>query len=340
LHEESHPQSKSPRLTVVRAAAALMADQCRLFFERVCAIALSESWMIGVIDDPIDQLITKSEEPTITWQGQRETHRYLADPFGWPGDVSRIYCEEFQYDRGVGTILELALSRGHIIAENKVAFPTVGHLSYPFLFRHGAHVYCLPEAGAFRRCVLYVESAHGRAWQPHAVLLESTAAADPTIFEWGGLFWLAYTDMDIGASDNLCLCYAERLEGPWIPHSNNPVKIDIRSARPAGSPFWHDGQLYRPAQDCGPTYGDGISINRVLKCSPTEFREEAVRLLSPARLGRNPHGLHTISAWDGRCLVDGKRHVIKLLVTYRKVAARLTRLGLLRRKVRLLEENE
>src|SRR5262249_24806136 len=134
-------------------------------------------------------------------------------------------------------------------------------------------------------------------------------------------------------------CYAERLEGPWFPHSNNPVKIDIRSARPAGSTFWYDSQLYRPAQDCGLTYGGGICINRVLRCSPTEFREEVVRLLSPARSGANPHGLHTISGWGGRCLVDGKRHVIDPRVTYRRVVARFTQFGLLRRRVQSLGGN-
>ena len=293
--------------------------------------------MVGLIDRPIEELITKPDEPPIRWQGRRESRRYLADPFGWPGDESRIYCEEYLYERGVGAILELTLVNDQIVAEHKVDFPAAGHLSYPYLFRLDGRVYCLPEAGASRRCVLYIEGTNSRIWHPYAVLLENVAFADPTIFEWGGLFWLAYTDEDIGASDNLCLCYAKQLEGPWIPHCNNPVKTDVRSSRPAGSPFWYDGKLYRPTQDCGPTYGGGISINRVLKCSPTEFREEVVRLLSPARFGRNPHGLHTISAWGEQCLVDGKRHVVNPVVSYRRMVARLVHQGLLRRRIQTLE---
>ena len=40
------------------------------------------------------------------------------------------------------------------------------------------------------------------------------------------------------------------------------VKTDVRSARPAGTPFVYQGELYRPAQDCSRTYGGSIVIHR------------------------------------------------------------------------------
>src|SRR5213596_456309 len=55
--------------------------------------------------------------------------------------------------------------------------------------------------------------------------------------------------------------------GPWRPHPGNPVKVDVRSSRPAGGPFLFGGNLYRPAQDCSRTYGGGITINRVTHLS-------------------------------------------------------------------------
>ncbi|MGO4780832.1 hypothetical protein AB4084_35670, partial [Lysobacter sp. 2RAB21] len=92
------------------------------------------------------------------------------------------------------------------------------------------------------------------------------------------------------------MSYSRELHGPWKPHLRNPVKVDHRSSRPAGTPFVHEGVLYRPAQDCGSGYGQAVVINRVLLCTPQRYREEAVRHCRPDPGGRNPHGLHTVSA--------------------------------------------
>ncbi len=51
----------------------------------------------------------------------------------------------------------------------------------------------------------------------------------------------------------------EGLEGPWEPHRRNPVKCDVRGSRPAGTPFVHGGELYRPAQDGSKRYGKASS---------------------------------------------------------------------------------
>jgi len=66
---------------------------------------------------------------------------------------------------------------------------------------------------------------------------------------------LFFTDADDGPLTKLRVWFADDLLGSWCPHPGNPVKPDIRSARPAGTPFVHDGALYRPAQDCSRTYG-------------------------------------------------------------------------------------
>ena len=62
---------------------------------------------------------------------------------------------------------------------------------------------------------------------------------------------------------DLHIWWSDDLFGQWRPHAANPVKIDARSARPAGTPFVHAGTLYRPAQDCSHTYGGAVAICRV-----------------------------------------------------------------------------
>jgi hypothetical protein len=110
----------------------------------------------------------------------------------------------------------------------------------------------------------------------------------------------------------LFVFHAQDLRGPWQPHAANPVKCDLRSARPAGPLFMLDGALYRPAQDCSVTYGGAIIINRIDRLTPEEFAEQAVRRLAPAAHGPYPHGLHTLSGAGHLTLVDGKRHAISL----------------------------
>ncbi len=88
---------------------------------------------------------------------------------------------------------------------------------------------------------------------------------------------------------------------------NNPVKSDVRSARPGGTPFYHEGALYRPAQDCSKTGGGKTVINRIKRLSPSSFDEEAVAVVEPDPTGPYPEGLHTISKVGDFTLVDGKR---------------------------------
>ena len=131
--------------------------------------------------------------------------------------------------------------------------------------------------------------------------------ADPTLFRANGLYWLAYADGDIGLYDNLCLRFAERLEGPWRPHPLNPVKIDVRSSRPGGTPFRVGNALFRPAQNCARSYGGALAVNRIEVCTPGDYREETIAMLSPDPDGPFPDGLHTLSVRNDAVLIDGKR---------------------------------
>ena len=113
----------------------------------------------------------------------------------------------------------------------------------------------------------------------------------------------AYEDVD------LWVWHASDLLGPWAPHAQNPVKTDVRCTRPGGSPFVHEGVLYRPTQDCSKTYGWRISVQRVLRLTPTEFAEEPVTVLEASPQSPFPAGRHTLTPVGDMVLVDGRRAV-------------------------------
>ena len=105
----------------------------------------------------------------------------------------------------------------------------------------------------------------------------------------------------------LHLFYSETYDGPWTAHPLNPVKSNIRSARPAGTPFVHEGKLYRPSQDCASHYGSAITVNEVLVMTETEFREAEAFRVEPLADSAYPYGLHTLSQVGDATLIDGAR---------------------------------
>ena len=145
-------------------------------------------------------------------------------------------------------------------------------------------------------------------WTKAATLIADIAAVDTTVFQHNGLWWLMCTQLEHDPTLNLFVWYAQDLFGPWKPHAGNPVKTDVRSSRPAGTPFAYNGELYRPSQDCSNSYGGRIVINRVRELTPRTFKEEVAAVVEPYADGPYPQGIHTLSAVGDMTLVDGKRY--------------------------------
>ena len=295
------------------------------------ARCLAEHWRIGVIDAPLHALLAPGPVPAIRWLTPREVAGYWADPFALPDDPDHVYAERYDERLGRGWIERLELRGDALVPLGPVsvrdaqgAAGALGgglHASFPHVFEMDGERWAVAETGAARDCLLYRIDAAG-AWHAPVALRLGVAAADPAIFRWQGRYWLAYTDADIGAHDNLCLFHATSLRGPWRAHAAQPVKTGRHGTRMAGRYFVHDGALYRPGQDCTAAYGGAVVLYRVDVCTPTAYRETPVRSVAPDPRGPLPHGLHTLSAWGERTLVDGKRLVFNPLTLARKLRAR------------------
>lgn len=283
---------------------------------------LRESWAIGIVDAPVQHLLQPGSRPPVRWLASPPGVGYWADPMGNGGCKDQIVCEYYDERTGVGHIERLALDEaGHVRGRKRLAVGDGKHASFPLTVQIDGGWYGLAETSANRETVLHRVDAEGQ-WHPMATLLPGVAAADAALFVWGGYCWLAYTDMDLGETDNLCLQYAQSLDGPWRAHANNPVKVDVTGARMAGGVFVHEGTLYRPAQNCLNTYGGAVVLHRILVCTPTAFEEVSVLQLDPDPKSPFAQGLHTVSAWGQRTLVDGKRHVFSLPTVWRKLVRR------------------
>ncbi len=281
---------------------------------------------VALLDEPAEAFLADTVLSPAQWTTIPVTQGFIADPFFWPGRGDAILCEAYFHRTGLGRLASIARP-GPASDTRTVDLLRLGHhLSYPFAWAERDRVFCLPEMAAARRQVLY-EIVEGEEMRTVCLVAENIAMADPTIMQVGGLYWLGYTDADIGAYDNLCLMFAERPEGPWRAHPCNPVKTDVRSSRPGGTPFRVGRRLYRPAQDCSRTYGGALAINMVLECTTTRYAEEVVAILRPDPAGRFPDGVHTLAVGEAGVLIDGKRVSKHPVIAWQKLWRRLRRPG-------------
>lgn len=284
---------------------------------------MAEWWSVGSTAAPMDDVLSGGSLGEIAWYRTKAGHRYLADPFPWPG-TERILCEEMPLDGGVGRIVSIA-HNNRTLSTPKVLLDDGHHHSYPCTFRDGDSVYCMPEATRRGATSIYRLDDAG-SLIPICVVAPHSRLADPTLFRWNGLYWLACTDLDLGGHDNLCLLHASAITGPWTPHARWPVKIDIRGARPAGMLFNTNGRLFRPGQDCAATYGAAVAIHEIGTLTETEFRESLVAILRPDSSGPFPDGLHTLVHDGERFWIDGKRFVLDWALFRQKLLGRASRL--------------
>jgi hypothetical protein len=259
-----------------------------------------EKWTVAKVQQSQAELLRSGLSGKIEWLPEAPAGEYYADPFGWmENGEPRIIFEHYRYRNNKG---HLSLLKRNSI-ETFVRYEH--HLSYPFV-HHSAHgIRIMPECFESGNLLMFDEQDSATP----KVIMKDFIAVDPTLLEHNGKWWLFCTKADIYSNTELFIYHSNSPEGDWQPHANNPVKCDIRSSRPAGTPFKIDGKIYRPAQDCSTTYGAAVAITEITALSETTFSERIVRRIEPQPGWKFNSGLHTVSIIDDSLLViDAKRY--------------------------------
>jgi hypothetical protein len=262
----------------------------------------AEFWQLGIVPQSISDIMQKGITTDVHWIPQTQAGTYQADPFGINSpERELILCEHYDYKVGKGHIV--SITRNGEMAD---FLKRTHHLSYPYLFEVFNDLMFLPESHENNNVSLrYFDRPEKTDMQ----LLHGIPAVDSSVVFYEGKWWLFCTREDVGANEALYIYFADNNDSAFEPHAANPVKMDVRSARPAGTPFVHEGKLYRPAQCCVPEYGVAVVIHEIVKLTETSFEEREVRILHPATNWPATTGLHTLSAFGtSETLIDVKRH--------------------------------
>lgn len=297
----------------------LAARQLRSQVHSLCHL---ENWRTGLVRAPIERFLEPDFQPSIEWIRYQEPLQFIADPYLIVDSQGhgRLLAEEFDHTDNRGRIVEALVEGGRIVSPIRLAIREPFHLSNPFPIEHDGELYCVPESYQAREIRLYRRDGDG--WKFHTTLLRNLAAVDAVVVRHDGRWWLFCTDQEADPDAALHVFYAEDLLGPWSPHRANPVKVDVTSSRPAGTPFVVDGKLYRPAQDCSQSYGWRLALNRIDRLTPDEFLETTVRVVNPP----GPFtGIHTLSGCGEYTAIDVKSIDFSLRFTGRRLGHKLKR---------------
>ena len=304
------PANPLPPPSPAAFAGAWLAGQLRAIRAR----RTLEIWNIGIAPrPPLETLAKGGMVAGVMWLPHPPEPTFRADPFGWIDAEGRtaIAHERFDYRLGKGTLEIARVQTGTTDPSFEPLADLPVHASYPYLMPVPGMLLCLPEVNESGRTLLFKIEAAPMRLTPFATLLGDVPMSDGTIFRFGEHHWLFGTRADRDSQLRLYAWFARSVDGPWTPHALNPIKCDITSARPAGTPFWAGGSLIRPAQDCSRSYGGAIALNRITELTPSTFREETVARILPDPKGPYPDGIHTLSFVGDSILIDGKRHVFR-----------------------------
>jgi hypothetical protein len=278
---------------VVRALASKIAN-------RLTRIArLSDHWVVGYRLGRANKLWDRFEweAPNSLFRLPDDGARFYADPFVLRHDGTfHVFVEEYPYSTGKGVVSWFTIDNAGKASAPRVVLERPYHLSYPFVFEHGGHIYMIPETHKARRVEIYRADLFPHRWVFDGILIDDIEATDATLVADCGRLWLFAAVADAGGStwDSLCLFWSDKLLNKWRPHGRNPVLVDSHAARPAGAMIRKNGGLWRVAQDCSRIYGGGLAFCAIDRLDDEDYAQSVVKTLAPPPSVR-ARGVHTLN---------------------------------------------
>ncbi len=273
----------------------------------------TDLWRCAAVHAPVGDLVSAGtlEGRSVTWLNDTHSFRFLADPFGfWRDETLHVFAEAYDYRDRHGRIDHLAFDSDLRLLGRQTVLSMPWHLSYPVIIEDAGDIFMLPEAWNSGTLQLYRAVSFPARWEPVTDWSFPVAAIDASPVLYDGLWWMFFSPSGNKRERQslLCAAWAEKLTGPWYLHPGNPLRHDLASARPGGTPVVTSAGLVLPTQDCSLTYGGAISLLTITDLAPDRFQASVSgHLAAPASFAPWTSGLHTLSGAGPVTLIDAKR---------------------------------
>lgn len=261
---------------------------------------------IGILYHPIHALLDPSPNTNVRWMPSPAEGGGRSAPFGYRSADGTLHVLYAKHGRSSGEhgIARIRPKRDNVLKRSRLLFAGEA-LGYPYTFIHEGQVLTVVEERGSSHVRLFRMNENAQRLEPTAVLLDH-ALCSPTLFQHDGNWWLMGT-MPPFEDEALYLFMARSITGPFVQHPLSPALFNASGARPAGTPFMHEGSLYRPALELGAHGMERIAIKRILRLDAEGFEEETVKLVSPIQGSTWSHGIRTLCSVGDVTLVDGRR---------------------------------
>ena len=298
------PRSPSLAAPAAHLLARKVANKAQRLIDRTLATA--PQWAVAwrTLPSNHDLLSAGELDPASFRHLSDDGARYYADPFLFAhGPQTHLFVEELPYATNRGIISVSTLQADGSFSTPQPVLETPFHLSYPHVFARDGAIWMLPEQTASGGLTLYRAIRYPDRWEPVAQLI-GEPLHDATLFEHGGLLWIAANTEGPACArwgsswDALSLYSSKTLLGPWTPHPGNPLLIDAEQTRSAGEVFGVGAKRYRPVQDCSSGYGVALGIAEITALDRETFAQSIVSRLSfkPRSGIAGPHTLNRLQS--------------------------------------------
>jgi hypothetical protein len=234
-------------------------------------------WSIGIYSGASPLHLARVVHPALSAASVTDVAaRFVADPFLLRADGAwHMFFEVMPEAERKGAIGHATSGDGLAWQYDRLVVEEPFHLSYPCVVEaNGAH-YLVPESHRAAAIRVYRAARFPDRWSVAATIVEGEWL-EPTLFRWGGRWWL-FAATPAPLATHLHLFEAADVTGPWREHPASPVvRGDAASARPAGSVVVHDGRLLRFAQDCSRRYGERVRAFEIVELTRNRYRERVV----------------------------------------------------------------
>jgi hypothetical protein len=293
----------------------------------------SKVWAIGVAQTPLADWVQTAidhgavPEDDFSWFSRTRQGEFVADPMviEWDREPWLLF-ESFDPWHGRGSIGTARIVSGSVVAESIAIANRHHHLAYPFVFKYGNRVLCVPDCSAHDGLHVF-EAVSPRRWSHLGTLSGVPHLRDPTLIQQGDNWWLYGLFRSRKAPPLIRRFFAADPFALW--KEGRPIPAHDLMRRPAGKFIRLDNRLIRPAQDSRTAYGGGVCLFETSDIGNEGHPERLITALKPGVNWPYRDGFHTLVGNGSVTVVDACRNigtpfagVFRVIERYHRIASR------------------